>query len=264
MIHCHNLVHEDHDMMVQFSVGDFRNNDPITSDPSVLTRARRLVRAGVPARVPGRHLRCTGSGRAASAVLALALGGCSTGTTGPAAGPALGSPCRPEAATSRGRIRRRQRPAAGVLRRADGPPPCRHRPPPRRRTPTTVPCGPLDGVAATGGVALFDVSPVVLDAATLDHLVPEVILALPAGRTTPTPPGWPSSPAAQGQLPRCRGVPGVATVLVHDLRFFEVTSSDPQRLSRSIAREGILSDALGSYTSVPGRGRRPSPTPDRC
>ncbi len=35
MIHCHNLVHEDHDMMVQFSVGDYRNNDPITSDPSV-------------------------------------------------------------------------------------------------------------------------------------------------------------------------------------------------------------------------------------
>ncbi|MFF2029114.1 multicopper oxidase family protein [Arthrobacter sp. NPDC058192] len=35
MIHCHNLVHEDHDMMVQFSVGDLRNNDPITSDPPV-------------------------------------------------------------------------------------------------------------------------------------------------------------------------------------------------------------------------------------
>jgi hypothetical protein len=28
-------VHEDHDMMVQFSVGDLRNNDPITSDPPV-------------------------------------------------------------------------------------------------------------------------------------------------------------------------------------------------------------------------------------
>jgi spore coat protein A, manganese oxidase len=35
MIHCHNLVHEDHDMMVQFSVGDYRNNDPITTDPAV-------------------------------------------------------------------------------------------------------------------------------------------------------------------------------------------------------------------------------------
>ena len=35
MIHCHNLVHEDHDMMVQFSIGDLRNNDPITTDPPV-------------------------------------------------------------------------------------------------------------------------------------------------------------------------------------------------------------------------------------
>jgi FtsP/CotA-like multicopper oxidase with cupredoxin domain len=35
MIHCHNLVHEDHDMMVQFSVGDYRINDPVTSDPPV-------------------------------------------------------------------------------------------------------------------------------------------------------------------------------------------------------------------------------------
>jgi len=35
MLHCHNLVHEDHDMMVQFSAGDPRNNDPITTDPPV-------------------------------------------------------------------------------------------------------------------------------------------------------------------------------------------------------------------------------------
>ena len=36
MIHCHNLVHEDHDMMIQFAVGDYRVNDPITSDVPVL------------------------------------------------------------------------------------------------------------------------------------------------------------------------------------------------------------------------------------
>jgi spore coat protein A len=35
MIHCHNLVHEDHDMMVQFSVGNPQSNDPITSDPPI-------------------------------------------------------------------------------------------------------------------------------------------------------------------------------------------------------------------------------------
>jgi hypothetical protein len=32
MMHCHNLVHEDHDMMMQFSVGDpdYGDCDPIT------------------------------------------------------------------------------------------------------------------------------------------------------------------------------------------------------------------------------------------
>jgi spore coat protein A len=34
MTHCHNLVHEDSDMMIQFAVGDMETNDPITADPS--------------------------------------------------------------------------------------------------------------------------------------------------------------------------------------------------------------------------------------
>ena len=33
MMHCHNLVHEDNDMMIQFAVGDMNDNDPVTSDP---------------------------------------------------------------------------------------------------------------------------------------------------------------------------------------------------------------------------------------
>jgi FtsP/CotA-like multicopper oxidase with cupredoxin domain len=33
MIHCHNLVHEDHDMMVQYEVGT-GGDDPITADPA--------------------------------------------------------------------------------------------------------------------------------------------------------------------------------------------------------------------------------------
>jgi FtsP/CotA-like multicopper oxidase with cupredoxin domain len=33
MFHCHNLVHEDHDMMVQFEVGT-GGHDPITTDPA--------------------------------------------------------------------------------------------------------------------------------------------------------------------------------------------------------------------------------------
>ncbi|MEV6636385.1 multicopper oxidase domain-containing protein [Actinoplanes sp. NPDC051470] len=34
MVHCHNLVHEDNDMMIQFAVGDVNMNDPVTSDRS--------------------------------------------------------------------------------------------------------------------------------------------------------------------------------------------------------------------------------------
>jgi spore coat protein A, manganese oxidase len=36
MIHCHNLAHEDHDMMVQFAVGDPTDNDPINADRPIL------------------------------------------------------------------------------------------------------------------------------------------------------------------------------------------------------------------------------------
>ena len=58
---------------------------------------------------------------------------------------------------------------------------------------------------------------------------------------------------------RSAALPGVqdyevASVLVHDLRF-TVTVSDPPALAAAIAREGILTDALGSY-STSGRGGR--------
>ena len=33
MMHCHNLVHEDHDMMIQYEVGT-GGHDPITADPA--------------------------------------------------------------------------------------------------------------------------------------------------------------------------------------------------------------------------------------
>ena len=49
MVHCHNLPHEDHDMMHQFSVGlkagEVDVNDPLTADPcSVDLRAARRAR----------------------------------------------------------------------------------------------------------------------------------------------------------------------------------------------------------------------------
>jgi len=58
MIHCHNLSHEDHDMMVQYSVGDPRSNDPVASDRPIRdTTPPDCFPAGVPAGVAGRDLR---------------------------------------------------------------------------------------------------------------------------------------------------------------------------------------------------------------
>ena len=62
MVHCHNLPHEDHDMMHQFSVGlndgEVDANDPINADPAERRLApddrhatrSRLTAAGVAAR----------------------------------------------------------------------------------------------------------------------------------------------------------------------------------------------------------------------
>ena len=36
MVHCHNLPHEDHDMMLQFAVGNINLNHPILADPAKL------------------------------------------------------------------------------------------------------------------------------------------------------------------------------------------------------------------------------------
>jgi hypothetical protein len=46
----------------------------------------------------------------------------------------------------------------------------------------------------------------------------------------------------------------VDSVLVHDLRF-RVSSAKPAVLAAAIAREGILADAMASYTTTLGRHR---------
>ena len=89
MIHCHNLVHEDHDMMVQFSVGlgadEVDPHDPIATDPAQRDddgdggRAPDARPPGVPRRRPSSG---PGSG---SARPRLRLG---------APAPAPGDPCR--------------------------------------------------------------------------------------------------------------------------------------------------------------------------
>ncbi|MEP6815783.1 MAG: hypothetical protein ABI873_09560 [Marmoricola sp.] len=92
-----------------------------------------------------------------------------------------------------------------------------------------------------------------LDAAVLDRLQPDLVVALPADATR----------ADAGQLIDPASVEGgritadvqeydIASVLVHDLRF-TVDAAHPGALSRAIAREGILADALGNYTMTVGR-----------
>jgi hypothetical protein len=112
----------------------------------------------------------------------------------------------------------------------------------------------LDRAAAARHSSLSDISPSVLDPAEQEALQPDLTLLLPAGATL--------ADAREVVVPvgaRLAALPGVqdyevASVLVHDLRF-TVEASDPPALAAAIAREGILTDALGSY-STSGRGGR--------
>ncbi len=107
----------------------------------------------------------------------------------------------------------------------------------------------LDKAANQSQTNLIDISPDVLDPASLEHFVPELIVALPAGSTV----------AEAGELvdrayfqdPAVSEVDHyhVAEVLVHDLRF-AVRATSPAALEESIAKEGILSDALGNYSTT--------------
>ena len=104
----------------------------------------------------------------------------------------------------------------------------------------------LGRAAEAAGIELSEISPMVLEAPVLDHLVPELIAALPPGRTREE--GEQLAERAFGRDSAAAGVEHVhvASVLVHDLRF-TVASDDPAALAAAITAEGILSDALGSY-----------------
>jgi hypothetical protein len=110
----------------------------------------------------------------------------------------------------------------------------------------------LEQAAAAGGIVLSGISPDVLEPGILEHLSPDLILALPPGSTSDD-----AQKLADLAFGREGSSPGVehvhvASVLVHDLRF-SVAAADPAALARAVAEEGILSDALGNYgTSVDG------------
>ena len=109
----------------------------------------------------------------------------------------------------------------------------------------------LDSAAARAHTSLSSIPPGVLDPALLEPNTPAMTLALPPKASLADARRLASSEALSSS-----GVPvfRVDSVLVHDLRF-TVSSARPAALAAAIAGEGILSDALGRYTTTLGRHR---------
>lgn len=111
----------------------------------------------------------------------------------------------------------------------------------------------LEQTAAGSGVVLSDIPPDVLEPAILEHVAPELILALPAGKTAEDAERLAELAfGPEGSYPGVEHV-HVASVLVHDLQF-SVAAADPAAVAASIAKEGIVSDALGNYGTTLDRG----------
>jgi hypothetical protein len=112
----------------------------------------------------------------------------------------------------------------------------------------------LDRALSHQHTTVFPISASVLDPAVLERLSPSLVLALPAGTTRVAAARLLRPVFANGrQVAQHVQRYDVVPVLVHDLRF-TIRSARPATLAKAIAREGILSDALGSYaTSVTAR-----------
>jgi hypothetical protein len=112
----------------------------------------------------------------------------------------------------------------------------------------------LDRVASLRHTTLSDVSPSVLEAADREKLEPDVTVVLPAAATLADAQNLiDPSRSAHAVLPGVQDY-AVTPVLVHDLRF-SVRAKDPSAAAQAIAREGILTDALGSYSTSADSGR---------
>jgi hypothetical protein len=103
--------------------------------------------------------------------------------------------------------------------------------------------------AAIRGTVLTGISPTVLEPAVLQHLMPELVVALPPTGTLDD--GRAVVKRAEGKGTKKLGAEHfhVLTALVHDLRF-SIDTPNPTDLSAAVDREGILSDALGNYETT--------------
>lgn len=113
----------------------------------------------------------------------------------------------------------------------------------------------LDQAARRRRTALSTISASTLDPAVLERLAPDLVVALPLDATRADAARLMDSSLADGsRIAKNVQEVDVLRVLVHDLRF-TVASDHSGALARAIAREGILSDALGNYTATLGAHR---------
>ena len=108
----------------------------------------------------------------------------------------------------------------------------------------------LDLAATRRHTTLSTISASVLDPAILESLAPDLVVALPTGATRADA-GMLIDPALNDGRRLADEIQefDVVSVLVHDLRF-TVETDDPAALSGAVAREGILADALGTYSTT--------------
>lgn len=105
--------------------------------------------------------------------------------------------------------------------------------------------GGLDEAAKRLHTRLSEMSSSVLDPALLEQRSPDLTLLLPAGASLADARILVRLAASTANIRDPRWC-DVTAVLVHDLRF-SVHSKTPAAVAAAIAREGILSDALGNY-----------------
>ena len=109
----------------------------------------------------------------------------------------------------------------------------------------------LDRVARRSHTSVSPISASVLDPVPLDQLAPDLVVALPRDATLEDGQQLMDLALHARHWNKTVQAYDVLSVLVHDLRF-TVSTGHPAALSRAIAREGILSDALGHYTTLLG------------
>ena len=107
----------------------------------------------------------------------------------------------------------------------------------------------LEHTAERHRTTLVPISAGVLDPVPLEALAPDLVMALPPDASVADGGRLMELVLRHGHWSSIVQAYDVLSVLVHDLRF-TVSTAHPAQLASALAREGILSDALGSYTTV--------------